>query len=85
MCKKCLQFGHQKIIVERRRVLREVCKVPAKGEEHEYREINCFYCKKNHITGDKGKGNEYKKELDINKIMMKNLTQRGKRHSSLYK
>ena len=37
----------QKILSYRRWVLREVCKVPV--HEHEFREINCFYCKEDHI------------------------------------
>ena len=34
-------------------------------EEHECRETNCFYCKESHITKDREKCNEYRKELKI--------------------
>ena len=50
----------KELLSERRRVFWEVYKVPAGGEEHECRELNCFYSKENHITGDKKNDKEGK-------------------------
>ena len=69
MCKRYLQFGHPKKYCWRED---EYCKKSVrslqKGEKHQCREMNCFYC----IIKDTEKCNNYNKELNImNKIMEK--------------
>ena len=67
MYKKCLQFGHPK---KKMNIAKKCAKYLQDGEEYKCREINCLYSKENHITWDKVKCNEYRKELEIMKKMM---------------
>ena len=71
MCNKCLHYRHPKNIAKDRKNITQNFAVSLQEEhQHECRETNCFYYKKNYIKESKEKCNEYRKELNIMKIMI---------------
>ena len=78
MCKKCLQFSHTKKYCRSEEAYCEKCaSFLHVEEEHECTETSCFYCKVNHIMGDR-------KELEIMNKMMKKKGILGHRKGTIY-
>ena len=63
--KNTFSLGIQKNIAKEKR---SITRIVHEEEEQECKEINCFYCKENHIMGDWEKCNEYRKKTGNHEI-----------------